>query len=243
MAVAYVSASTTSQTTTGATWAADTTFTWSGVAVTAGQLHVLKVGTGDYRVSVTGVTDSGGNSWTSRVASDPTGNYPGAFIFTTTPAVTTTVTITVALHNASGTETGTTASVNYPQGYCLERWSGAAVGATNADYWSSTTTSTITTTTASSYVTWVESDWNGVSGTATFASSATATGTAYRASGAINVFYEQQSAATVGAQTYGATAPTGMRVALGAVELIPFVAPVGKRPVVIGQAVGRAALW
>ncbi|MCD2193539.1 hypothetical protein LQ327_09100 [Actinomycetospora endophytica] len=237
MAISYISAVVASSATS--TSLGTTTLTTPSFTPNAGDLLVAKIATGDERVTSTSVTDTQGNTWTKRVQSTQTTNNALVAIWTAVASSATSMTVSAVQTNAAS-------STGFPEGLCVERYSGATVAASPATNTvliaqGSAIQSTITSTVANSVIVWLDSDWAPAPGTPAYISPASATGTYYQdANGSF--YYAQQAAASVGSQTYGMSAPTNQKPALAAMEIIP-AAPVRSTSLVLGQAVGRAALF
>lgn len=178
-----------------------------------GELLVVKTGTGDFKVTATSVSDSQGLTWTIRNGAGAASTAT-AYIWTAVAAAAVSHTITV---NYTSTSSGST---NYPRAICVERYANAVPNVTDTVTGSGTSSDSIITQGATgSVVTFIDSDWNGVTtGTPTYLSSATATGAAYRPS--TGCFYFAQQATTgAGSVSYGMSAPTGQKATLVALEL------------------------
>ena len=165
----------------------------------AGEIIVVKALNGsDYQSY--GTPTGGGLTFTSRVLSNPGGNYCRAQIWTAT----------VGGSPTPMTVTLTTSGSGDMHAILVERWSNAklagspAVSATNGN---AAPSGTVTTVANNSIVTWCVADWNAGTGARTYRGSPTEE--YYRGVGGdYTGYWAYQQAASAGAQTIGLTAPS-----------------------------------
>jgi hypothetical protein len=112
-------------------------------------------------------------------------------------------------------------------GIIVERWSGGLVKGVPAQgatvMGTGAPSSSLTPENANSVLTWIDADWNVVTGTAAYRSSATQTQTS--ATTAVRAYAAYQNTPSTAAQTVGLTAPTGQAWSMGAIELLPAADP------------------
>lgn len=220
------------------------TLSVSLTSVSVGDLVVVKAQTWDTGTPA-GTPSGGSQTYTRQCTIAPGGFASYGTIFTSVMA--------------AGVASSFTLTLSAPTASCghsmvVERWTSATLAATPATNTASYSTaslpsSTITTVAANSVVSWLCGDEQSINpATDAYISPAPATPELLVDGHASNdaVFrYTTQAAATAGSQTYGMTAPTGQKWCLAAIEIQynPTAAALPLAPVVIRQAVNRAATW
>lgn len=108
-------------------------------------------------------------------------------------------------------------------GIIVERWSSGLVKGVPAQsspvMGSGAPSGSITPENANSVITWLDTDWDVVTGTAAYRSSAVETQQSSTSN--MRAYAAYQNSTGTGAQTVGLTAPTGQEWAMGAIELLP----------------------
>jgi hypothetical protein len=186
----------------------------------AGDILVVKAVNGDAAQTFgalptnTGFTTGG---WTQRLNVGTSGASCRVAIFTATVSA-----------SAAGTVTLTAATASPPHAMVIERWASAQLAATpaTASTVADTTyplTISITTAQAGSVVSYACGDWNAVSPSGAAFTGDTAAPdqeqTATSVSSQYNVWWLTQAAASAGANTIGMSAPSGMSLTIGAIEI------------------------
>jgi hypothetical protein len=203
-----------------------------------GEVVVVKMTTGDTTVSM-GAPTGGSQTYTSRVVVAPGGFNGWCAIYT------------AVISGSPGSMTiSATPSGSTRHSLLIERWNTAQLAATPATGSASGTAAaantTLTSTASNSIVSWVAVDEQSIDpATRTYLSSATEDGLddAHASADAVH-YYAYQSAAAAGSQSFGLSAPTGMKYVIAGIEILDasgggggFLAP---PPLVIAQAVNRS---
>lgn len=194
------------------------TLTIGGVATgSAWELIVVKAGTSDGGLTLTGIS-GGGLTWTSQVnVAGVAGSSSQARIWTAWAPPGSSFNVVITATNGTGTR------------YCFgvaERWQGATLAPTPATgqvSGSATPSGTITTVGTNSVVTWFDADWNVTTAAATYLSGANSTSTVQTGPGA-SWYVAWQRVASPGTVTFGMSAPTGQKATIAALELISLPA-------------------
>ena len=181
---------------------------------TSGELIVVKVVAGDAGMTIA-LAVTGGLAATARALSSNTG-FDRVELWT----------IPVPTSPGAVTVTVTFGAESYSHCAVIERWGGGTLAASPALSAAHGTSpsypqATITTVSPNSVVSWVSSDWNGVSGASrVYSCTVTPAEESYQTYAGHNTFYfAYQYAPTVGAQLYGLTTPTGQAWQTTAIEI------------------------
>jgi poly(3-hydroxybutyrate) depolymerase len=197
------------------TAAADDTSTLTTTSFTpsAGEVIVVKAFDADYgSPNIAGVV-GGGLTYATKIHIQATSKAE-AWIFAAEVGDTATGSMTVSV-----SWFGTVGR----HGIVVERWSSGLVKGVPAQgvtvMGTGAPSSSITPTNANSVLTWLDTDWNVVAGTAAYRTSATQTQTASLTT--VRAYAAYQNSPSTSAQTVGLTAPTGQAWAMGAIEILP----------------------
>lgn len=218
----------------------------SGTAVSssftpgAGAVLVVKASSGTQTFLPASVS-GGGLTWTSRVSYVPANESPCVIWTAVVGGSPSSMTVTVTF--TAGVGSGSLGCVGV-----VEEWSGAALASSPALSTGTTDTTasysaTITPATVGAVISAMAADFNAVATAPTYLSGATTTNRVTSA-GYVTLNGFSQAVTVAGtSQTFGMSAPAGQSVTLAAIEIIPSVVALPAAPLVVSQAVKRAATY